>query len=199
MSIVLQGSTSGSVTLQEPAVAGTTVLDLPAVSGTVLTSASTITPSDGSVTQAKLATGVAGTGPAFSAYSSSSLSVSSATWTKLEINTEEYDTANCFNTSTYRFTPNVAGYYHFTGQYDIATGSPTRAIIAVRKNDDTTRANGNDIGPSSGNLSNGAGMVVSKIWYMNGSTDYVELFCFLTGGATVDLNAYFQGLMVRAA
>lgn len=37
MSIVLQGSTSGSVTLQEPAVAGTTVLTLPAVSGTVLT------------------------------------------------------------------------------------------------------------------------------------------------------------------
>jgi len=35
MSIVLQGSTSGSVTLQEPAVAGTTVLTLPATSGTV--------------------------------------------------------------------------------------------------------------------------------------------------------------------
>ena len=178
MSIVLVGSTSGSVTLQEPAVAGTTVFTLPAASGEVM---------------------VSGNMPAFSAYSSSSLSVSSATWTKLQINTEEYDTASCFNTSNYRFTPNVAGYYHFTGQYDIATGSPTRAIIAIRKNDDTTRANGNDIGPSSGSLSQGAGMVVSKIWYMNGSTDYVELFCFLTGGATVDLNAYFQGLMVRAA
>jgi len=35
MSIILQGSTSGSVTLQEPAVAGTTVLDLPATSGTI--------------------------------------------------------------------------------------------------------------------------------------------------------------------
>jgi hypothetical protein len=41
MSIVLQGSTSGSVTLQEPAVAGTTVLDLPAVSGTVITTGTT--------------------------------------------------------------------------------------------------------------------------------------------------------------
>jgi hypothetical protein len=38
MSIVLVGSTSGSVTLQEPAIAGTTVLDLPATSGTVITS-----------------------------------------------------------------------------------------------------------------------------------------------------------------
>jgi len=35
MSIVLMGSTSGSVTLQEPAVAGTTIIDLPATSGTV--------------------------------------------------------------------------------------------------------------------------------------------------------------------
>jgi hypothetical protein len=35
MSIILQGSTSGSVTLQEPAVAGSTVLDLPTTSGTV--------------------------------------------------------------------------------------------------------------------------------------------------------------------
>ena len=175
-SLTILGDTSGSIVLDAPAVSGSTVLTLPARSGTVMVN-----------------------GPAFSAYSSSSLSVSSATWTKLQINTEEFDTANCFDTSAYRFTPNVAGYYHFTGQYDIATGSPTRAIIAVRKNNDTTRANGNDIGPSTGNLSNGAGMVVSKIWYMNGSTDYVELFCFLTGGATVDLNAYFQGLMVRSA
>jgi hypothetical protein len=53
MSIVLQGSTSGSVTLQEPAVAGTTVLDLPAVSGTILTTAS----SGQSIPKAALPTG----------------------------------------------------------------------------------------------------------------------------------------------
>ena len=40
MSIVLVGSTSGSITLQEPAVAGSTVLDLPATSGTVAITAS---------------------------------------------------------------------------------------------------------------------------------------------------------------
>jgi hypothetical protein len=48
MSIILQGSTSGSVTLQEPAVAGTTVLTLPAVSGNVLTDTS---PKAGNVIQ----------------------------------------------------------------------------------------------------------------------------------------------------
>jgi len=53
MSIVLVGSTSGSVTLQEPAVAGTTVLTLPAVSGTVITTAS----SGQSIPKAALPTG----------------------------------------------------------------------------------------------------------------------------------------------
>ena len=48
MSLVLSGSTSGSVTLQEPAIAGTTVLDLPAVSGTILT---TTSPKAGNVIQ----------------------------------------------------------------------------------------------------------------------------------------------------
>jgi hypothetical protein len=36
MSIVLVGSTSGSITLQEPAVAGTTTINLPATTGTVV-------------------------------------------------------------------------------------------------------------------------------------------------------------------
>jgi predicted outer membrane repeat protein len=48
MSLILQGSTSGSITLQEPAVAGTTVLTLPAVTGTVLTDTS---PKAGNVIQ----------------------------------------------------------------------------------------------------------------------------------------------------
>ena len=60
MSIVLVGSTSGSITLQEPAVAGTTVLDLPATSGTILTSASAISASSittGTLPKAQLPTG----------------------------------------------------------------------------------------------------------------------------------------------
>jgi hypothetical protein len=48
MSIVLLGSTSGSVTLQEQAVSGSTVLTLPAVTGTILT---TTSPKAGNVIQ----------------------------------------------------------------------------------------------------------------------------------------------------
>ena len=52
--LVLNGDTSGSVTLDAPAVSGTTTLTLPATSGTVLTSASSFTSSQmptGSVLQ----------------------------------------------------------------------------------------------------------------------------------------------------
>ncbi len=42
MSIVLQGSTSGSITLQEPAVAGSTTINLPATSGTAVVGSSAV-------------------------------------------------------------------------------------------------------------------------------------------------------------
>ena len=53
MSIVLLGSTSGSCTLQEQAIAGTTTLTLPTTSGTVLTTGS----SGQSIPKAALPTG----------------------------------------------------------------------------------------------------------------------------------------------
>jgi len=54
MSIVLVGSTSGSVTLQEPAVAGTTVLDLPATSGNVVVDSATQTLTNKSIVATQL-------------------------------------------------------------------------------------------------------------------------------------------------
>jgi hypothetical protein len=52
--LILNGSTSGSVTLSSPAVSGTTTLTLPTTNGTVLTSASSVTSSQlptGSIVQ----------------------------------------------------------------------------------------------------------------------------------------------------
>jgi hypothetical protein len=57
-SVVIAGDTSGTVTLQAPAVSGTTVLTLPATSGTVLTTASGT-----AATATNLAGGVAGAVP----------------------------------------------------------------------------------------------------------------------------------------
>jgi hypothetical protein len=73
MSIVLVGSTSGSCTLQEQAVAGTTVLTLPTVSGTVLTDTS---PKAGNVLQVVSANYSTQTTTSSSTYSDTGLSVS---------------------------------------------------------------------------------------------------------------------------
>ena len=95
-SVVINGDTSGAVTISAPAVAGTPTLTLPTTTGTILTTASTAV-----VTQAMLSTNVVGNGPAFSAYlSSSDQTFSDATNTKITFNAEEFDTNSNFNTST---------------------------------------------------------------------------------------------------
>ena len=73
MSIVLLGSTSGSVTLQEPAVSGTTVLTLPAVTGNVLTDTS---PKAGNVIQVVQAQTTTQTEASFSSATDLGLSAS---------------------------------------------------------------------------------------------------------------------------
>jgi hypothetical protein len=73
MSIVLVGSTSGSCTLQEQAVAGTTVLTLPTTSGTVLTDTS---PKAGNVLQVVQGSYATETSSASSTYADTGLSAS---------------------------------------------------------------------------------------------------------------------------
>ena len=64
-SVVVAGDTSGSVTLQAPAVAGTTVITLPATSGTMVSSGGALgTPASGTLTNCTglpMTTGVTGT------------------------------------------------------------------------------------------------------------------------------------------
>jgi len=181
--LILNGSTSGSVTLSSPAVSGTTTLTLPTTSGTVITTGSTF----------------AGTGPAFSAYLASGQTITASTYTKVQINTEEFDTnSNYDNATNYRFTPTVAGYYQVNGsiRYDAST-TPTRAIIGIYKNGAEFKR-GNDLG------NNSTQAIVSTLVYFNGSTDYVELWAYITAvtaiiGTAGQALVYFQASMVRSA
>ena len=77
MSLILQGSTSGSVTLQEPAVAGTTVLTLPATSGNVVVDSATQT-----LTNKTIEGGTVISGTAVSASSTSVDFTSIPSWVK---------------------------------------------------------------------------------------------------------------------
>jgi hypothetical protein len=179
-SVVISGDTSGAITLSAPAVSGTNTITLPAATGTVM---------------------VSGNMPAFSAYVGTAQSISASTYTKVACNTKEFDTASCYNTSTYRFTPNVAGYYQFNGQTENLSGGGSRIIVMFYKNGSVVRF-GNDLGLPSGNWGNGAGMVVSSLIYCNGTTDYIEFYILDTGGQTIatgPVTSYFQGFLVRTA
>ncbi len=160
----------------------------------------------GAVVQADLATGVAGTGPAFSAYSSGTQSLASATATKVVLPTEDFDTANCFDNATnYRFTPNVAGYYQLNGVvYVSSTGTSAAVIAVIYKNGSPYQGGSFQNTGSPG--SNGAGQIASVV-YLNGTTDYVELYAYavLTGtgnlsdAGALGLKPRFNGALVRAA
>lgn len=149
---------------------------------------------DGAVGQAEMASDAAGKGPAFSAYQSSAQALSATVATKVNFQAEEFDTANCFDTTNGRFTPNVAGYYRVTAAVQYNT-TPTTLIVQLYKNG----ANIRNLFYTTGNVPAGAG---SALVYMNGTTDYLEIYA--TIGASQNLTAtapgtYFQASLERAA
>lgn len=156
---------------------------------------------DGVVTQPELASGVAGTGPAFSAYNTVNQNLSEATWTKIVLGTESFDTANCFDTSNGRFTPNVAGYYQFIGGARCyGTSAINYTFIAISKNGGLPTQAALPM-----YLSNYAVGQVSTVLYMNGSTDYVELYVLMSTTSTTRIveataeQTNLSGALVRAA
>jgi hypothetical protein len=146
---------------------------------------------DAAVTQAKLASNVATTGPAFRAYASSETTITNNTAQKVTLATEEWDTANCFASS--RFTPNVAGYYQVN--YGIRMPSATNVQVSLYKN-------GSQV--SMGSLVGSFNSTGSDLVYLNGTTDYIELFAYhFTGGsaavAITSTGTFMSGFLARAA
>lgn len=154
---------------------------------------------DGTIQQADLATGVAGTGPAFSAYQSSAQSIADVTETKIVFNTEVLDSASCFDPATSRFTPTVAGWYFILASISAASSASTYANVLLRKNGAIAAR-----GLTSSTAGAYLGISVSAMLYFNGTTDYVEAFFFHDGAGAVNTttgaeHTYFQGFLARAA
>jgi len=175
-SIAVAGDTSGSVTLQAPAVAGSTVLTLPAVSGTVMVN-----------------------GPAFSA-TLGSQSLTAGVWTLATTSTEEFDTNSNYNNTgstvggipAYAFLPNIAGYYQFNGQMQL-NGSSSGISTQYYKNGSTFKQ-----GSYIPTTLSTASVAVSALIYLNGTTDYVQFYIY-SGSTMTTANAFFQAAMIRSA
>lgn len=146
---------------------------------------------DATITQAELASNVAGNGPAFSAVMASNQSVSGSVTTKIAYAVEQFDTNSNYDTSTYRFTPTVAGYYQFN--IGLISNSTDLSQVMLFKN-------GSSVYGAYPNVTQGINL--SGIVYANGSTDYFEAYVLTTTSASLrdlDTFSYFQGFLVRAA
>jgi hypothetical protein len=177
MSLVLQSSGGGSVTLEEPVTASNLTITVPAETGTIITTASTF----------------AGTGPAFSAYASTNQALSTNVLTKILFDTEVFDTNNNFSSS--RFTPTVAGYYFVSAGVGVGA-STTAASMTLYKNGAAYQ----EMLALAGNVNAICGN--SPLVFCNGTTDYLEIYAlFGTGQNTFGIAqyTYFNGAMVRAA
>ena len=184
-SVVISGDTSGSITLQAPAVAGSNTFTLPAATGTVM---------------------VSGNMPVFSGYyTGSGQTINSGTDTLINITTKEFDTAGCFNNTgstvtlnglsvpAYAFMPNIAGYYQVTAQAQLNTGANTVAADIYRNGNYWKR----------GTLGVAQDPYVSAIVYLDGSTNYLQFYVYSTGATTTQstnqAQTFFQAVMVRSA
>jgi hypothetical protein len=150
---------------------------------------------DATIQQADLATNVASNGPAFSAYQSSSQTLTGGGATKIQCQTEEFDTnSNYDNTTNYRFTPTVAGYYQITGCWTAASVGANLSIAIYK--------NGSDFKRGTNIQASAAVVQVTALIYLNGSTDYAELYCASSANQAGNTGAnftYFQGVLIRAA
>lgn len=139
--------------------------------------------------------------PAFSAYrSTTNQSVTSGSWTKVQAQTEEFDTASAYDNATnYRFTPQVAGYYQVSGNVYFTGSNVTTVGVSIYKNGSNFK-----LGTSlAGTPNSEAGASVSSLIYLNGSTDYVELFGIAAGTSPAIYAgqnlSWFQASLVRPA
>lgn len=137
----------------------------------------------GAVTAAKLASGISGTGPVFKASKSGNQVISNVTTTKITFDTEDFDTNSNFASST--FTPTVAGYYQVNASLVWNTASAAAfAQCIIYKNGAAA-----SIGNIPTNTSANTVSQVSDIIYCNGSSDYIEVYARQATGASLAILA----------
>lgn len=123
--------------------------------------------------------------PAFRAVRSSNQTVTTGVTTKLQVNTETFDTNNYYDNATnYRFTPLVAGYYQvICGANFIDAGATAQgAALYLYKNGASVRYVSNPL-YDNGNC----GLLLTDIVNFNGSTDYIEMFGNIGGTGAVNI------------
>jgi hypothetical protein len=162
---------------------------------TVGTNGQVLTADSTAATGIKWATVGGSSGPAFSAYlSANQTGLSSGVYTKVNFNAVDFDTDSDYDNSTnYRFTPSKAGYYQYSVNVACRVAG---ADIRLYKNG----AGYNYLQSTEGDGQPGGG---SGLIYMDGSTDYIEVYARQYGTSLQyyghsGRDTFFTGVWIRS-
>jgi hypothetical protein len=138
--------------------------------------------------------------PAFHAYNPQNGSVASNTTITVSNNTTLLNSGSAYSTSTYRFTPQEAGYYFLYANIRYQTGDVQfdRINLIIDKNGGTGVLAARN-GHQDYTTCNVCGMV-----YANGSSDYFTMTSYHTRGSAVNITTdaeytYFGGYRIIGA
>lgn len=144
---------------------------------------------------ASVQSSAADAGPAFRATNSGGASPN--TTAKVNVTAEQFDTANCYDTTLSRFTPNVAGYYFIQGMLNGAGLSAGGYIFPKIYKNGSVYETGSSSGVQ-GQITSDFSTTVAALVFMNGTTDYVELWSTIVGSPSVN-GLSFSGFLARRA
>jgi len=138
-------------------------------------------------------------GPAFSVFrATSSQSFTTGVDTKVQFNGETFDTDNCFDSTTnYRFTPTTAGYYQVNCNIYFDNATANTGTVFLKKNGSNHKMFAAETFGASGSAYGGNDLV-----YMNGSSDYLEIFVYSDATSPkvyfAASSSYFSGVWIRS-
>lgn len=198
----LNNPTINNATLTTDAVTGYTVSNTGTVFGVSVSSGQIGTAgiANNAITNALIATGNLYTTKMynpykFSAYRNAAYTMTTSAFTKMPLDTKEYDTsANYDNVTNFRFTAPVNGFYFFTAR--VASASNTTRHIASLFVNGSEQRRGTDLTTAAAENCS----VVSGLFSLN-ANDYVELYYYTNGGTTMagvgnKWGTYFNGYLV---
>ena len=149
----------------------------------------------------ELPSGISGQNyPAFEAKRSADQTASAGTFTKMQLNTELYDSGDYDNSTNYRFTPTVAGkYYVYVNAYHNPSSTANLYDYAVAIYKNGSEADGAAEGfintEGTTGIDEVASQMVVRVIDMNGTTDYLEFYFYQTvsGGTPTIGSRSFAG------
>ena len=150
--------------------------------------------------------------PRFSAHLSGNQSISNASDTTIQLNTEIFDEGGCFNntgstvtlngisTPAYCFAPNVAGIYVLGFKSNFQTDANHYSIVYIYKNASNALLESQYFNELGNNRPHSGTVITS----MNGTSDYVYLACYQNSGSAKNIygsnlaNTHFFGYLLKA-